>query len=124
VDTKMINLLSGTKIIGYYDEDCELVIAWFYSEDKSDMVAYLKPDMSWDMREITGEKSEIFDDREVVVITHAPVGLWDKDSSTARFIKKALDEYVRQSEEEDELVSSLSLMKVILENNSYEAIKQ
>lgn len=108
-------------IMGYYDPSSKMVVAWFYSNEgeKADIVAYLLPTMKWDLREVVEEKSTIETHREVIEIKHNRLGVYDKDSDLDNVLRKALKALIEQNEEDGNDSSGLTMMKIVLENNSY-----
>lgn len=117
----LMNKLSDMSIMGYYDPSSKMVVAWFYSNEgeKADIVAYLLPTMKWDLREVVEEKSTIETHREVIEIKHNRLGVYDKDSDLDNVLRKALKALIEQNEEDGNDSSGLTMMKIVLENNSY-----
>ncbi len=62
MEIELVNKLSELSMIGYLDPSNGYVTVWFYNNEKtekSDIVAYLMQDMSWDLREIIDESDDI-----------------------------------------------------------------
>ena len=121
MEIELMNKLSELSITGYYDPSSKMVVAWFYGEEglKSDLVAYLLPTMQWDLREVLEEKSKLEADKEVIEISHKRLGIHGPKSDIDNLLRKALMAIIEQSEEDKNLSSGLTMMKIVLENNSY-----
>jgi hypothetical protein len=89
---ELIQRLAGLSLIGYYDPSLKLVCVHFYqtNSDKKDMIAYLQPNSYWDLREIDGEHTQLFDDHEEVHIRHNKVGLFEHGSKFDEFLRGML----------------------------------
>lgn len=121
MEVDLMNKLSELSIMGYYDPSSRFVVAWFYSDDvpKPDLVAYLLPDMHWDLREVLEESAKLEKDREVIEIKHKRLGRHEPGSDLDNLLRKALGAIIDKSEEDDQMSSGLTMMKIVLENNSY-----
>lgn len=83
--------LSNLSLLGYYDKDLMMLCVHFFGEgDKPDLMAYLRPDLSWDLREVLSEKVELFDDCERVCIKHTPLGMFKPGSKFDEFVRGML----------------------------------
>lgn len=120
-----MNKLAELSIMGYYDPSSKLVVAWFYENEgrKSDLVAYLLPNMHWDLREVIEETSALETDREFIEIKHKCLGMHGPDSDIDNIIRKSLGAIIEQSEKDEINSSNSAIMKIILEKNSYFDIK-
>lgn len=121
MEIEILNMISNASINGYYDPSLDLIVVWFYNIDnRSDFVAYLLSDMSWDLREIVDEKSSLYDDKEVVEIAHKPIKKFEKNSVFDKTIRRVLNQIIEDIPEEDENQSlELKMMKTILNNNNH-----
>lgn len=121
MEIDILNIISQASINGYYDPSLDLIVVWFYNIDnRSDLVAYLLSDMSWDLREIVDEKSSLYDNKEIVEIIHKPIKKFEKNSVFDKTIRKVLGQIIEHIPEEDENKSlELKMMKTILNNNNY-----
>lgn len=121
MELELMNKLSELSVMGYYDPSSKLVTAWFYSDtgEKADLVAYLLPDMKWDLREVLDESAILEKDREVIEIKHKQLGVHEPGGDIDNLLRKALQLLIDYSEEEGHLSSGITMMKIVLENNSY-----
>ena len=117
----LLNKISGLAFFGFYEPYKKLVTIHFFSEeDKPDVIAYLRRDMSWDIRQIVEEQSELLDDKEVVTILHEPLGIEEMGSTFDEFVRTGLASMAKESHGEDVALTNLSPMFSIFENNSYD----
>lgn len=114
----IIEKISELNLNGYYDNSSGYVTVWFHNNliDKPDIVAYLKQDMSWDIREVISEQSQIQSDRETITIFHNPVGNEIHGSEFDQIIRKMINALVENSKD---LTEPIRHMKKILDCNSY-----
>ena len=122
MEVELINKMSDLTFGCYFNESLDMIVTHFFNKDidKPDLIAYLKHDMSWDVREIVDEVSELDDydgiHGETITITHEQLGIYDKNSSFSSFMKKSIQQ---MSENEGVVAISERIMEV-LENNSYD----
>jgi hypothetical protein len=92
MDLDLVNKISGLAVHGYYEPSKGTVVVHFFNnqDGKNDIIAYLKRNMSWDVREITNENATLYPDREIVEIHHAPIGIHVKGSKFDQFVRAAL----------------------------------
>jgi hypothetical protein len=91
---KVSNLTFGS----FYNKSLECVVVHFFNkdDDKNDIVAYLAQDLTWDVREILDETSELDALKsdgflgEIITISHKQLGIYKKDSNFDVFIRKAI----------------------------------
>lgn len=124
MEIEVLNMISNASINGYYDPSLGLVVVWFHNidDDKPDLVAYLKQDMSWDLRKIIEEKSTLYNNKEVIEITHELVNEYKKDSKFDDTVRSVLKQIINHSGEE--MVSpKLEMMKLILDTNTYHSVR-
>lgn len=116
---EIISKISELNINGYFDHSNGYVVVWFHSNtaDKSDIVAYLKSDMSWDVREVLSEESKLTADQEIVVIKHKQLSIENSGSTFDLIVRKMLKGLI--DAEKGKLPPSISKMKEVLEKNSY-----
>ena len=116
-----ISRISNLTLFGYYDISKDLVVVHFFNkdEDKPDVVAFLKRNMSWDVREITGEKATLFPDKEIVEITYNQIDTFDKGSKFDQMIRNSLTKMVSQSEHNMPLREQNKMFR-ILEDCKYD----
>lgn len=121
MDMELLNKLSNLTLYGYYEPSRDMVMVHFFNkdEDKSDVIAYLKRDMSWDVREIVGEKSQLFDDKETIEISHSKLGIYNKDSKFDQFVRNALLKVFSGQDDERPLRERNKMFR-ILEDNRYD----
>lgn len=120
-----IDKISGLTPHGYYDPIRDMIIFHFISQDnkKPDIMAYLKRDMRWDVREVLSEKSILFPDKEVVEINHLPLIIYDKGSKfdkTARDILYKLEDQRALEQKDTRPIKERNKMFKILEENKYD----
>jgi hypothetical protein len=88
---ELVEKLTNLSVLGYYDKDLKMLCAHFFGdESKHDLIAYLKSDLTWDLREILSERTELNDAGAVVSITHSLLGLFEAGSKFDDFIRAAL----------------------------------
>ena len=117
----MLEKISKLMFYGFYDPSKDLVTVHFFNdkENKPDIIAFLKHDMSWDVREIINETSVLNDDGETVTILHKKLALCKPDSNFDKFVRKGLFEMAKQAEEKDSNLIKNDKMLEILKSNSY-----
>lgn len=122
MDTNLLNRLSNLAFYGFYDPSKGLVTVHFFNEteNKPDVIAYLRRDMSWDVREIVEEQSILHDDKEVVTILHEPLGIEEMDGGFDEFVRLGLTKMAQEVHGEDANLSELDTIFKVFENNSYE----
>lgn len=115
----IISKISELNLNGYYDHSNGHVTVWFHNNttDKNDVVAYLKANMSWDVREVVAEQSEILTNKEVITITHKPLSIEEPGSTFDSLVRKMIDSMIEN--DDNEIPESITKMKEILDNNSY-----
>ena len=120
MDIDLVNKISGLSIHGYYEPSKDMVMVHFFSNEleKSDIVGYLNRDMSWEVREITGEKATLLPDREVIEVSHSQIGTFEKGSKFDQFVRSALVSMVPEDNEKP--LKELNKMFRILEDGYYE----
>lgn len=122
MDIELINKISNLTLYGYYDPSKDMVVVHFFNkdEDKSDILAYLKRDMSWDVREVLNEKSQLLADKEIVEISHKNLGIYTKDSKFDQFVRNSLTK-MYSDPNGDKPLRDLNKMFRILEDNQYDS---
>lgn len=92
MDLELVNKISGLAVHGYYEPSKGVVMVHFFNNEdgKNDVIAYLRGNLDWDVREITSENAVLYPDREVVEIYHAPIGIHAKGSTFDQFVRAAL----------------------------------
>lgn len=125
MEIEILNMISSASINGYYDPSLGLVVVWFHNigDNKPDLVAYLLPDMYWDLRRIVNEKSTLHDDKEVIEIIHEIIGKFKKDSSFDQVVRKVLTQVINHSIDDGVQSSRLEMMKIVLDANSYHSVR-
>ena len=121
MNQELLSKLSNLALYGYYEPSKDMVIVHFFNkdEDKADVIAYLKRDMSWDVREITSEKSTLLADKELVEIQHTCVGMYEKGSKFDQFVRTALLKVFSAQEDKTPLREKNKMFR-ILEDNRYD----
>ena len=113
--------LSNLSFLGYYDSSKGLVVVHFFNKDenKNDIIAYLKGNMSWDVREVISETSVLMDSYETITIKHELIGQYDKDSNFDKFVRKGLTKMAEENNPDLEL-EDVDKMFTIFKRNSYD----
>jgi hypothetical protein len=106
---------------GFYDPSKDIITVHFFNEEQSkpDVIAFLNRNMTWDVREIVGEKSELFDDKEVVTITHKKIVECEHGGDFDKFVRKGINEMTREAKEKGLDYTDSDKMLKILEYNNY-----
>jgi len=119
---ELLNKLTNLTFYGFYDPSKEMVTVHFFNEknDKADIIAFLKNDMTWDIREIESEESSLYENSEIVTIKHNRLSIESPGDSFDDFIRLGLEKLGRETYGEDAKLAELDLMFKILENNKYE----
>lgn len=119
---EILNKISNLIPHGYYDKSKDMIVVHFFSKngDKPDVMAYLKRDMSWDIREVVEEKSTLLWDREVVEIHHTPISKCEKGSKFDKMIRDMLIKLEIENTEDDRPLRERNKMFRILEDNKYD----
>lgn len=120
MDLDLVNKLSNLTMYGYYDPSKDMVVVHFFNKDeqKSDILAYLRKNMSWDVREIVDEKAQLFANKEVIELTHKNLGVFEKDSNFDKFIRTSLMKIT--NEKNIDVIKEQNKMFRILEENQYD----
>lgn len=122
MDTKLLNKLSGLTFYGFYDPSKSMVTVHFFNEanDKPDMIAYLRNDMSWDVREIVEETSELQSDREIVTILHKLLGIEGPGSQFDDFVRLGVTKVAQEVYGNDVNLAEKDMVFRVFDNNSYD----
>lgn len=122
MDIKLLNKLSDLTFYGFYDPSKSMVTVHFFNEtnDKPDMIAYLREDMSWDVREIVDEVSELQSDREVVTILHEPLGIESYGSQFDDFVRLGVTKVAQEVYGDDVNLAEKDVVFRVFDNNSYD----
>jgi len=99
-----------------------MIVVHFFSDsgDKSDVMAYLKRDMSWDVREVVSEKSTLLWDRESVEILHSPIAICEKGGKFDRTLRDLLFKIEAQNDTDKRPFRERNKLFQILEDNKYD----
>lgn len=116
---KLINKISGLTFNGFYDITKDMIIVHFFDNNNLDTIAYLKNDMSWDVREISDERSVLKDDREIITIIHKNKQVREAGSDFDILVREGLIGMAKQQYGADTNLSDIDKMFKILEDNSY-----
>lgn len=121
MDLDLLNMLSNLTPYGFYEPSKQMVTVHFFSTEhkKPDIIAYLKRDMSWDVREITCEKATLLSDHEEIVVTHKPLSIQAKDSDFDKFTRNVLLAAGRETYGKDATLEECNKMFRVLKDNSY-----
>ena len=116
MDLELMNMLSGLDLYGYYEPSKEMVVAHFFGQGsaKPNVIAFLGRDLSWDVREITGEKSKLYNNREIVIIEHRPISIQPHGSQFDELVRKGLESMARQQYGEDAILEEKDPMFGVL----------
>jgi len=122
MDKNLLDLISNLTFLGYYDQSKGMVVAHFFNkdeEDKNDIIAYLKGNMSWDVREVIEETCVLMEDCESITIKHKLLGCYPKDSSFDKLVRKGT---IKMAKEQypDANLTDIDKMFLIFERNAYE----
>lgn len=117
----LFNRLANLSFYGYLEPFKKIVTVHFFNEkeDKPDVIAYLKPDMSWDVREITSEESTLSDTAEVITVHHKRISTEPKDSPFDEFVRLGLKKMAEQVHGEEVNLAKIDPVFEVLENDSY-----
>ena len=102
-----------------------LIVVWFHKSDKDDRdaVAYLKEDMSWDLRTIVSEKSTLYDDKEIIEVQHEAIDTFKSGSDFDITLRKMLDQLMEYAKKENGSSPGLDIMEIVLKEKDYNKIK-
>lgn len=122
MDTQLLNKLSNLTFCGFYDPSKELITVHFFNEteNKPDIIAYLKHDMSWDVREIIEECSKLYDNKEVITILHKLLSIEETGGKFDEFVRLGLTKMAEKAHGEDVKLSEVDVIFKIFDNNGYE----
>ncbi|KKM66238.1 hypothetical protein LCGC14_1483200 [marine sediment metagenome] len=122
MNIQLLNRISNLNFYGFYDPSKELVTVHFFNEkeNKPDVIAYLRHDMSWDVREIVKEQSILYDNKEVITILHKPLGIESTGEAFDEFIRLGLTKMAIEMHGEDTKLSEVDIVFMVFKNNSYE----
>jgi hypothetical protein len=126
MELEILNMISNASINGYYDPSLGSIVVWFHNIDgeKEDLVAYLEDNMTWDLRKVVGEHSQLYDDREVIEINHELIEKFEKDSRFDTTVRNVLNQTIDHAMNEDKIISpKLEMMKIILDSNDYNSVR-
>lgn len=120
--SELLSKISNLIPYGYYDKSKDMITVHFFSKDgdKADIMAYLKRNMSWDIREVVEEKATLLWDREVVEIIHSSLGVCEKDSRFDKMIRSMLFKIEAENSEDTRPFRERNKMFRILEDNKYD----
>lgn len=127
MDIDIVQRISGLTFACYYNPSLDLVVLHFFNknENKNDVVAYLKHDMSWDVREIVDETSELDTMEsdgflgEDITISHERIGVFSSESNFDKFVRSAIDNLVQVQEDGESLQTVDERALRILQKNNY-----
>lgn len=89
--SELINRLSGLSILGYYDDSLKMLCVQFFDNaGTQDFMAYLLPNLSWDLREVISETTELLKNKQVVVIKQKAIDVFVPDSWIDKMIRSTL----------------------------------
>jgi hypothetical protein len=121
MNAEFLNKISNLTFYGFYDPSKKLITVHFFNEheNKPDIIAYLLPSMTWDVREIVNESSTLYPDCEVITISHKCLGIENCGSPFDEFVRLGLEKLAREVHGKDVGLSKIDRMFEILENNEY-----
>jgi hypothetical protein len=121
---EIFNKISKLTFYGFYDPSKGMVTVHFFNEEesKSDIIAYLNSDMSWDVREIISETSMLYGNCEIVTIKHNVLGIQKHGDTFDKFVRTGLKKMAEKVHGEDIDLAEKDKMFKILFSNSYEGI--
>jgi hypothetical protein len=117
MNLETVNKISGLDLYVFFNPSSKIVTAHFFSSDgvKPNIMAYLKRDMSWDVREIIEETSTLEDDQEVIVVRHKILGIENKDGDFDKFIRVGVEKLIELLPGNPDLTRAAEILK----QNSY-----
>ena len=108
MDKAIMEKLGNMSLLGYYDEDLKMLCVHFFGDGgRKDLMAYLKSDYSWDLREVVRETATLYDDKEVVEITHNRLAVYDTNSPFDKMVRSALQKMMENEGFKDEKVENI-----------------
>jgi len=121
MNTELLNKISKLAFYGFYDPSKNIITVHFFNEqeNKSDVIAYLLNDMSWDVREITNETSTLHNDHESITIFHNCLGLEKINSQFDTFVRLGLEKMAKEVHGEDADLTKIDIMFEIFKKNEY-----
>ena len=121
MEIALLNKLSDLTFYGFFDPSKGMVTVHFFNEanNKPDVIAYLREDMSWDVREIVDEQSELHSDKEVVTILHEPLGIEEHGSQFDEFVRLGVTKLGEEIHGADVNLPETDIVFRVFENNSY-----
>ena len=125
MDTELFNRIADLTPYGFYEPCKGMVTVHFFNSEseKPDIMAYLKDDMSWDVREIVSEDSRLVDQEflgEVITIVHKHLGVYPKDSDFDKLVRSVLQKAGEHTFGKDVVLEDKNKLFRILKNNSYQ----
>jgi len=98
MDMDLMNRISTLNFHGYYDPSKNMVAVHFYDQQylKLDLIAFLNRDLSWDLREIVSESSQLTNDGEIINVKHNLVSILPKDSDFDKFVRVGLESMAKE----------------------------
>lgn len=122
MDIPLLNKISDLTFYGFINPANNIVTVHFFNEqnDKPDIIAYLRRDMSWDVREIVDEISELKEDREVVEILHEPLGIEEHNGKFDKFVRLGLTKMAEEVHGDDVKLEDIDPMFMVFKDNSYD----
>jgi len=132
MDLDLVQKISNLAFASYYNPSLDLVVVHFFNkgENKNDIIAYLRHDMSWDVREILDETSELDvleSDGflgEDITISHERIGIYEKSSNFDKFVRAAIDALTKKAEDEESLEMIDERVLRVLKGNAYDSGKE
>jgi len=117
----LLSKISNLTFLGFYDKSKNMVTVHFFNEEneKPDIIAYLRHDMAWDVREITGEVSVLNDDYENITILHNCLGCQAHGSVFDQFVRKGVTQMAKEIFGDDVKLSEKDRVFDVFEKNSY-----
>ena len=121
MEMELVNKIADLAFYGFLNPSSNIVTVHFFNEenDKADIIAYLKRDMSWDVREVVEEITTLGDDRETVVIMHNPLGIEPADGDFDKLVRSGLERMGHEIHGEEVKLQDVDPMFYILDNDSY-----
>lgn len=113
MDIDLVEKISNLAFAGYYNPDLDMVVIHFFNKNsnKNDIIAYLRHNLNWDVREIVDEVTEL--DAlapqfigENITITHEAVGTYQPQSNFDVFIRNAIKEMYNNDDDDIQMVDT------------------
>ena len=106
MENDLLSKLSNLGMLAFFDLSKKMVVAHFFNKDegKKDIMAFLKKDLSWDVREVIEENSVLLSTKEIVEFTHNPLGCYSNGGDFDIFIRTYINNLAKSDNGVDQAV--------------------